>query len=182
MKLLTDHSVSDASITEEAGNVPQLRKYWNERDRKSAVRFFRYMYFLHSPWTDNPYRGYSEEIKEQKINEALYGGKFAPDETERGLLKLYEDYLMEAVPSFRAFRSARNALDRLSQYLDGVDFSERDSNGRPVFLVKDVTATIKEYPNLLAAFTTLQKSLLSDEYVVKTRGQKTINIFEEPEQ
>jgi hypothetical protein len=182
VKLLKNLQDPNSPLADDAANIDRFSEFF-KKDRKSAVKFFKYAYFLHSPYSDNPYKGFAEEIKEQKINEAVYDGKYKPTEAERGILALYEEIILEAVPTFRAFRSARNALHRLSQYLDGVDFNERDANGKPVYDVRDVTSVLKEFPNLISAFTTLEKAVYAEEFqVTKTRGQKTINIFEEPDE
>lgn len=181
MRLLEDLRNDNSPLTEAASNVPQFANY-HSKNRKSAVTFFKYVYFLHSPFSDNPYKGFPPKSREEKLNQVLYGGKFIPTKEESEIISLYDTFLQESVPILSAFRSAHKALNKLASYLDSVDFSERDSNGKPVYDVIDVSRILKEYPMMLASMAQLEKAIGESEYALtKTRGNRQISYFEEPE-
>lgn len=181
MKLLTDLRNHQADLTEQAKNIPLFWEYFKKTERKSAVNFFKYVYFLRSPFQDNPYKGLGDDSREAKINEVLFGGKFTPNEEERKVISLYDEIISTWIPSLVSFRSARHALSSLDAFLFGVNFKERDQQGKMVYDPSEVSKIIREQPQNIAALIELEKAVTAEEYsVTKTRGQKSIGAFEEP--
>jgi len=182
VKLLTDLRNPQADLTEQAKNIPLFWEYFKKTERKSAVNFFKYVYFLISPFQDNPYKGLDVVSREEKLKEILFGGKFNPSEEERRAISLYDEIIEQWIPALVSFRAARHALSRLDAFLEGVDFTERDQQGKMVYDPSEVTRIIKEYPTLIGSMTELEKAVTAEEYsVTKTRGQKSIGAFEEPD-
>lgn len=181
MKLLTDLRNPQADLTEQAKNIPLFWEYFKKTERKHSVNFFKYVYFLVSPFQDNPYKGLDEISREAKLKEAIFGKEFNPTENERQVISLYDEIIRQWLPSLVAFRAARNAMEKLAAFLDGVSFSERDQQGRMVYDPSEVAKIIKDYPALIGSMTELEKAVTAEEYsVTKTRGQKSIGAFEEP--
>lgn len=180
MKLLTDLRNPQADLTEQAKNIPLFWEYFKKTERKSAVNFFKYVYFLHSPYSDNPYKGLDVVSREEKLK-GLFGENLTSNENERQVISLYDEIIRQWLPSLVAFRAARNAMEKLAAFLDGVSFSERDQQGRMVYDPSEVAKIIKDYPALIGSMTELEKAVTAEEYsVTKTRGQKSIGAFEEP--
>lgn len=180
MKLLTDLRNPQADLTEQAKNIPLFWEYFKKTERKSAVIFFKYVYFLHSPYSDNPYKGLDVVSREEKLK-GLFGENLTSNENERQVISLYDEIIRQWLPSLVAFRAARNAMEKLAAFLDGVSFSERDQQGRMVYDPSEVAKIIKDYPALIGSMTELEKAVTAEEYsVTKTRGQKSIGAFEEP--
>jgi hypothetical protein len=180
VKLLTDLRNPQADLTEQAKNIPLFWEYFKKTERKSAVIFFKYVYFLHSPYSDNPYKGLDVVSREEKLK-GLFGENLTSNENERQVISLYDEIIRQWLPSLVAFRAARNAMEKLAAFLDGVSFSERDQQGRMVYDPSEVAKIIKDYPALIGSMTELEKAVTAEEYsVTKTRGQKSIGAFEEP--
>ena len=181
MKLLTDLRNPQADLTEQAKNIPLFYEYFKKTERKRAVNFFKYVYFLISPFQDNPYKGLDEVSREAKLKEMLFGNKLNPTEYQRRVISLYDEIIEQWMPSLTSFRAARNAMEKLAAFLNGVDFKERDQQGKMVYDPSEVTKIVKEFPLLIGSKTELEKAVTAEEYsVTKTRGQKTIGAFEEP--
>jgi len=181
VKLLTDLRNPQADLTEQAKNIPLFWEYFKKTERKCAVNFFKYVYFLVSPFQDNPYKGLDEISREEKLKEAIFGKDYNPTEIERQVISLYDEIIRQWLPSLVAFRAARNAMEKLAAFLNGVSFSERDQQGKMVYDPSEVSRIIKDYPSLIGSMTELEKAVTAEEYsVTKTRGQKSIGAFEEP--
>lgn len=181
MKLLTDLRNPSADLTEQAKNIPLFWEYFRKTERKSAVNFFKYVYFLHSPFSDNPYKGLDLVSREEKLKELFFGEKPNLTDEERQVISLYDEIIRSWIPSLVSYRSARNAMQKLADFLDGVSFTERDQQGKMVYDPSEVARIIKEYPTLIGSMTELEKAVTAEEYsVTKTRGQKSIGAFEEP--
>jgi len=156
-------------------------EYFKKTERKSAVNFFKYVYFLHSPYTDNPYKGLDVVSREEKLK-VLFGENLTSNENERQVISLYDEIIRQWLPSLAAFRAARNAMEKLAAFLNGVNFTERDQQGRMVYDPSEVARIVKEFPALIGSMTELEKAVTAEEYsVTKTRGQKSIGAFEEPD-
>jgi hypothetical protein len=180
MKLLTDLRNPSADLTEQAKNIPLFWEYFKKTERKSAVSFFKYVYFLHSPFSDNPYKGLDIVSREEKLK-ALFGENLTSNEIERQVISLYDEIIRQWLPSLAAYRAARNAMEKLAAFLNGVNFTERDQQGRMVYDPSEVARIVKEFPSLIGSMTELEKAVTAEEYsVTKTRGAKTIGAFEEP--
>jgi hypothetical protein len=181
MRLLENLRDPKSPLTEQAANVSLLRNFYNSfKNVEDAVKFFKWVYFMESPFSDNPYKGYSHKIKKEKVTEAIYGRDEAPEDKD-GILNIYKDFVENALPTFRVHKSALQALDEISSYLSGVDFSLKDNNNRLVFDVNEVTKVLKDVPAMLTAFKALEKTIETEEFVItKTKGNRPTNHFEDP--
>jgi hypothetical protein len=180
LKLLKDIRDDKSDLTEEAKNVSTFYKYFQKTERKQAVQFFRYVYFMLSPFQDNPYRGLDKDSREEKLRNEFLEGKSPTEEGEQ-VLSLYDNIILKWQPSLVAFRAARHATDKLAAFLNGVSFSERDAQGKMVYDPSEVAKIIKDFPSIIGAMTELEKAVTAEEYsLTKTRGQKVIGAFEEP--
>jgi len=181
VKLLTDLRNPQADLTEQAKNIPLFWEYFKKTERKSAVNFFKYVYFLISPFQDNPYKGLDVVSREEKLKEIFFGRKFNPTEEERRVISLYDEIIEQWIPSLVSFRAARHALSSLDAFLFRVDFTERDQQGKMVYDPSEVSKLIKDHPLNIASLAELEKAVTAEEYsITKTRGQKSIGAFEEP--
>jgi len=108
VKLLTDLRNPQADLTEQAKNIPLFWEYFKKTERKSAVNFFKYVYFLISPFQDNPYKGLDVVSREEKLKEIFFGRKFNPTEEERRVISLYDEIIaMDSITGFLSSRPTR---------------------------------------------------------------------------
>jgi hypothetical protein len=159
-------------------------KIWNRDKSKSkskAMQEFAYIEFMVSKKKDNPYKGYDESIKEEKIIEGVIKMEdWHPDELIQEAIGIYDEWQTEASPSIRYYNANLSALQKTIDYLNsGLDYEERNRSGMPVHKFNDVVRGIKEADQVLKSLTSLKTKVEEELYQAsKTKGGKEINFYE----
>lgn len=169
--------VPDANILA----VPILKKIWfrdKHKEKDKAFKEISYIVFLcdfHSP-----YRDMEENIRKQSIVEDIFDDNtWKPDKL---ILKGIETYKkLQETPSMRLLTSARNTLDKLSDYFDSIDFSEEDIMGKPKYSANDLTKNLKEVGNIVRSLANLEKQVRLELEEQSVRGDSEIGYFEDPD-
>jgi len=81
----------------------------------------------------------------------------------------------------RVLKSAKTAVEQLSNYFAEVDFKEKDTMGRPLYSANDLAANLSRVGNIVKSLNILEeaaKKELSDSGRVK--GGTEIGYFEDP--
>ena len=146
-------------IFEISGNVvrptPQIlqvkifKKIW-ERDKtekkSTAMQEFAYVEFMVSEKKTNPYKGYSDEIREKKIREGvIHTEEWEPDILIDAAIEWYNEWQEEAAPSMRYYKANLSAVEKTIVYLqDGINYEERNKSGMPVHKFTDVVRGVRE--------------------------------------
>ena len=68
--------------------------------------------------------------------------------------------------SYKLLQSTKIAIDKLSNYLEKIDFNEKDNNGKPVYTISTLTQAIRQIPQL-------SKDLLEAEKIVTKEIEET---------
>lgn len=132
------------------------------RSKQKATRELAYVFHMHSP--ESPYVGWAPEVREEKVVQAL----FPPDwewkkdalveAAEKKFIELTETELV------RMLRSARLAVNKITDYLDGVTFVYEEGGPEP----SDIGEVMKVFKDLKGVVDTLED--LQDR-VAKQLGQ-----------
>lgn len=171
--------------TDEILLVYPFKDIW-ERDtsknKEQALREFAYIYFMMDPKKSNPFYGYPEETRRQKLVENLWRkdkSKFIEDELILEAKKIYEEFLYEASVSYSFLKAARRAVREVQDFLENVNLNERTDKGAMVLKPKDVTSALTDSNNVLSTLNLLEEKVMSELFeTVKTKGNKDINPFE----
>jgi hypothetical protein len=171
------------TFTPEFLAVPEFKALWNRdysRGKRKATQELSYIVFLCDNTVSNPYRGYSEEIREEILREDFIGRKdWEPDEEIKAAIKKLE-HLLETTSS-RLLKSSRIAADKLGIYFETIDFSKVDENGKPIYSARELASNLSAVGNIIKSLKTLEdqvrKEQLDDNLA---RGGAEINPFEIP--
>jgi hypothetical protein len=162
--------------------LPYFKEIW-ERDKTSkkgmAMKIFCYVEFMCSPKKSNPYHGYQENIRKEKIVKDIFKTEWEPDELVLKACELYTEFFENASPSLRFLASAIKASDSLIEFLNNVDLAERNPQGTPIYKPVDITRTLKDTKDVLQNLNALKEKVNQEIYESsKTRSGKEINYFE----
>lgn len=185
MLSLFDLEGSRAKPTAHALLVEPFKSLW-ERDetieKAQAILDFTFIEFMVSPLKSNPFGGYGEEERAQKIlNDFGEASEYSPDNlTFEGIVRLKE-LMYEGSYSMRFLNSARIAAEKVEDFLlNTVDLTERTHNGTPVYKPQDVTRTIREINDAIKSINDMEKRVIQELYEAeKTRNNAVINPMEE---
>ena len=154
-------------ITEEFFLAKPLRQLYNKYYEKDNEKFMEYISVIYH-YTD-PRSSYSyiidddERLQEIVIQEGLSKGFKLTKELQE-CIECYKTHVITL--SYRLLQSTKIAIDKLSNYLEKIDFNEKDNNGKPVYTISTLTQAIRQIPQL-------SKDLLEAEKIITKEIEET---------
>jgi hypothetical protein len=161
--------------------VKEFSTLWerDESEKKTqALQEFKYIQLLLHPLS--PYEGYPEEERPKKVAENVFNNKkYKPDKDVRAAMDFYIEFRKKASPSIRLYQAAKGTIDKVTVYMEDMDFSERDSRGNLVYAPSDALKNIKELAPVLSSLKELKKRVETEVFESrKTTKDRKINHFE----
>ena len=94
-------------------------------------------YIYHMNDYRSPYASVDSSVRYDKVVEDLFADyDWQPDEIVKKAEQKYNE--LTETHMTKLLKSARNATKKLEQFLNDVDLTERDDNGKPVYSAKDL--------------------------------------------
>lgn len=166
--------------------ISPFKEIW-ERDtsegKEVAMAEFKYIEFTTSMLASNPYAGYDEETKVQKVIDAcIFMEDWKPDELVIGAQKEMEKFNTEASSSYTYYMSAKIAAEKMKDFFNTFDMNEVNTKTmNPVYKPRDITSALKDTSDVLQRLDTMKKKVEEELFqVVKRRGEKVISPFADP--
>lgn len=164
--------------------VPPFKEIW-ERDTSSdkwlAKREFAFAEFMTSQLKSNPYKGYSDEVREKKIKEDLMDKDWEADELVKQAMEKIVDIQTNGSPSYRSYLIAIKAKDKSEKWLDEFDQDERLANGALVLKPKDISTALLDFGKVATEMESMKKKVEEELFeTVRTRANKVISPFANP--
>ncbi len=162
--------------------IPPFSEIW-ERDESEgktrALTDFTYIEFMVSKKKSNPYAGYTDELREKKLQEELYpDGWFHDTLIEMGMAKLRE-FQEEASPTFAYYMDALATAENTRTFLRGINLNDKNDRGLPIYKPKDVTSALIDTERIIQTLASLKDKVEQELFeTTKTKGNKEINYFE----
>lgn len=147
-------------ITEEFFLAKPLRELYNKYYQKDNDKFMEYLSVIYH-YAD-PRSSYSyiiddnERLQEIVVQEGLSKGFKLTKELQE-CIECYKTHVITL--SYRLLQSTKIAIDKLSNYLEKIDFDERDDKGKAVYTISSITQAIRQIPQL-------SKDLLEAEKII----------------
>ena len=132
-------------------------------DKDVAIKEFTYIELMSSKKKSNPYAGYSDSMRSEKLAEVLFDDPtWKPDAlVEQGLAKIVE-FQKEASPTYTYY------------------INEVNDKGARVFKPNEIVMAISNTDKLLQNLHSMKEKVEQELFEqAKTRGNKQINPFEE---
>jgi len=170
-------------VSEHALMIEPFSSIW-EADKSEghsrARQLFKYVELVCSPKKSNPYFGYSEEDRPAKVKKEVYKDEHYPDtDFMIQCIDKYKELLDDYSPSYGLLTSGLVASEKLKNYFNTFNFSERTRTGMMIINPKEVAAALKELPDV-AKGVEIARSKVNFELVEesRTRNSRKIGQYE----
>lgn len=165
--------------------ISPFKEIWERdesEDKGTATKEFTFIELMSSKKKSNPYAGYSDEIRKDKLKKFLFeeDSQWSPDiEVEKGLAKIVE-FQKEASPTYSYYISVLEATEKMKQFFTSFDINEVNDKGARVFKPNEIVMAISNTDKLLQNLHSMKEKVEQELFEqAKTRGMKQINPFEE---
>ena len=157
--------------------IKEFKAVWSKnRNKDMAFKELSYIFFMED--LRSPFRNYTEEEKEDKVIEAVFSKEWKPDERVQAAQEMYKELMQTR--SMKLLRSAWHNLDDLSEFINNIDYNERDSNDKYINDISKVRSTIESLPKLVAALKKLEDEVKKEvEEGGSLRGGREKGMFED---
>lgn len=159
-----------------------FKSIW-ERDttkgKEIAIKEFAFMEFMTSVRKTNPYKGYSDEKREELLlKDIIQDPKWEKDSLIlRGMAEI-KRFQTEASATYAYYISVRKAVQEMQTFLDQIDLSERTKMGAPVYKPKELTSALIDTEKVLANLRSLETKVEEELFQeTKNRANKTVSYF-----
>lgn len=172
-------------------NVETLRVYpFNEiwerdttEDKFEALEDFTYMEFVTSQKKSNPYSGYAEHLRKEKVQTDIITREswFEDELIIEGMRKIME-FQREASPTYNYYMAAKIAAEKMQQFFRTFNMMTLNvKTGNPLYKPKDVTSALNDTSRVLENLNSLQEKVDNELFeVVKNKGQKQVSPLANP--
>jgi hypothetical protein len=187
MSLLFTVESKVVSPTTQVLLIPPFKEIWERdttKDKRYAIEDFSYIEFMASIQKSNPYSGYAEHQRSEKIIKDIITREDWDQEDPllvQGIAKLKE-FQAEASVTYNYYMAAKSAAEKMQQFFIG--FSMSDVNlrtGAPIFKPKDITSALNDTSRVLENLNTLREKVDNEVFEeIKKKGQKIVSPFADP--
>ena len=135
--------------TEEFFMIKPLRDLYTKYYEKNWEKFMQYISFIYhyvDPRSTYAYIVDDKERFDEIVKQEGFSDKFKITDEIQECIDVYKKRIVTL--SYKLLQSTRIAVDKLSKYLEDIDYSERDDKKKPVYTISSVTQAIKQIPQL----------------------------------
>lgn len=162
--------------------ISPYKEIWERdqtKDKSIAIKEFTYIELMTSKKKSNPYAGYGEDIKHEKLVTELFSPEWEKDSlVEEGMNKLVL-FQKEASPTYSYYLSVLEATEKMKSFFNTFDINEVNEKGARVFKPNEIVMAISNTDKLLQNLNSMKEKVEQELFEqTKTRGMKQINHFE----
>lgn len=130
--------------------IETFKRVWDRdksKDKKLALRELAFVFYLMD--YKSVYLSSIPEEREQVIIDDLFpdNPKWVPDPLVREACAKYDE--LQITPAMRFLKSQLNALEKSIVYFNGIDYKEKDSKGKAVYSISEVTTSMSKAAGVL---------------------------------
>lgn len=172
--------------TEHALLISPYKEIW-ERDedpsKGRAIRDLTYIELCSSYKKSNPFKGFEESVRKQKVKESVYkedAETFEEDELIVEGLDLYDKLRKEASPTLQYYLSSKTGAEKMIKWLQTFDMDKTNPrNGMPLYKPREITSALKDSYDVMKTLNSLEEKVYEEIFEsVRTKSNKEINHFE----
>ncbi len=162
MKLINfeDYQVKPAP---EAMLVKPIRMlYHNDRtkNKEKFMQYMSYLYFMVDPRSTYAYIIDDKLRAEQIIKQEGLPKDFKPDKLLKEAMDIYKEHTYTV--SYELLQSARKSVEKVRTFLENIDLTEEDNNGKPKYQISSITQALKNVTALVPELQKLEKQVESE--------------------
>lgn len=155
-----------------------------DKDKSNAMEDFAYIEFVTSMKKSNPYRGYSEEDKPNKVKEDIISrDNWEEDVLIREAIVKCKNFQSDASPTYNYYMSAKVGADKLRSFFMTFDMNDcNPKTGNPIYKPRDITSALKDTEDVLTKLNAMKEKVEQELFEsTRTKGQKEVSPFADPE-
>lgn len=163
--------------------ISPFKDIW-ERDESStketALKELTFIEFMTSKKKSNPYAGYDEASRFEKLQQLLFNDGWEMDAHIEAALVKMKEFQTEASPTYQYYVSSVNAAAKMRNFFNNFDFNEiNERSGNPLYKPSDITRALNDTSKVLENLNAMKERVEQELFEqTKTRGNKQINPFE----
>lgn len=164
--------------------ISPFKEIWerdSSKDKTNATKEFTYIELMTSKKKSNPFAGYPDEERHEKLVEHLFDEEdWRPDKLIEEALISMSQFQKEASPTYTYYLDSLVTAEKTRAFLRGIDLSEKnEKTGNPLYKPRDVTSALIDTERILQTLSSLKEKVDQELFESsKTRGNKEINPFE----
>lgn len=139
--------------------VEPFKGMW-ERDRKSAVKGFMFAELYTSKAKSNPYSGYSDSVRMEKLGYEVYGkrgmGYDELGDDVKGCIDKLKEFQTEGSVTWRYYTSQVSAIEKLIDFFNNFDLDERNEKGQLIYKPKEITSALSDAEKIMQNLNSLK--------------------------
>jgi len=168
--------------TEEVLLIEPFKTIWEmdkSKNKAKAIKDFSFIEFMTSKQKTNPYAGYSESKRYEKLVEAYYEPNWEPSTLIEQAMSKIVDFQKNASVTYRYYDSAVNAAEKMIDFFNTFSLSQTNERGQLLYKPADITRALNDTNKVLENLNNMKKKVEAELFNSgKTLGEKIINPFE----
>ena len=170
MELLT---VSDKKVIPSAYTL-LIKEFAAVAKRKQGNKELAYIYHLCDH--NSPFAAYAHDIREAEVASSIFGIDWNADKTVLAACDKYNE--LSETTAVKLLKAARSAVGKLKTYLEVINLTEVDDNGRLVYNAKDLVANLSKMADVVDGLSKLEAQVKKDEQTKSSnRGGVVVNNY-----
>jgi len=167
--------------------ISPFKEIWNRdktKEKYNALEEFAYIEFMSSMKKSNPYRQYAENMKVEKVRQAVITREdWEPDELIVQAIHKVLQFQKESSTTFNYYMASKKAAEKMQDFFNEVDITEvNPKTFNPIYKPRDITSALNDTEKVLSNLKTLEKKVEEELYEeTKNRSNKEISFFADPE-
>lgn len=183
MSLLFTVEGKRVSPTVETLMTPPFKEIWERDDspnKEVAKQELTYVEFVTSMKKTNPYAGYPEDRKPQKIKEdIMHDPDWVPDALVRSAINKVRKFQDEASLTYSYYMSAKSGAEKMIDFFNNFDMSEvNQKTMNPVYKPRDITSALNDTAKVLENLNSLKEKVEQELFEsTRKKGDKPVSHF-----
>lgn len=163
--------------------IPPFKDIWardKTKDKTFAMEEFTYIEFVTSMKKSNPYAGYDEKVKRDKVKDDIITKvDWGEDDLIRDAIKKIKEFQEEASVTYSYYMANKIAAEQIKTFFLNFDIGELNTRtGNPIYKPRDITGAISDANKTLETLHSMKEKVEQEIFESsRTRGQKEISPF-----
>lgn len=171
----------DVFITDEVRLIPAFKAVYDkytEDEIEQAITEFKFIFFMTDYRSDFESIVNIDEREEMVLSAVVAGSPFIKDEITAEAISRYDT--TQSTPSMRLVKAGRTSMSKIETFLNDVDLTLMDGNGKPIYSIKMVADVIGSLSKMTTALNELEATVKREmDEGSRIRGGGTKGFFED---
>ena len=145
-------------ILPEVLEIKEIKDIWDRDTDKLKLRAKAELLYVYNMCSyKSVYRDYSDDKKEEYVIKAYIGSSdWKPDSKIIAACNYFKEHQYNSSASLQFLESAKSAAEKLMEYFNNINFSQKDARGNPIYKIGEVTKALADSGKILQGIETLR--------------------------